>query len=639
MSDVTALNPEDLEVAKPRVVVNTNVEINYAPRKLAVRDKEGRWVALIKREGRGVEVSVWRKNEAGELDELVCTKLGNVVDILGLEIPEEVKSAIGFALSNWDKEIRKQEAMIALSNVPVIPDKVTDRELLAYEIANEIISKYRATSLKYDLKGSIEDAGIYCYDRAWYYCGDRLEEWVSAALQRLQKVRFSKNMMDEVESRIRILNPKTVKVGKDVLLSFENGVLDVECFISSGDLRGCVKPHDPDLYVFHHIPHQLNLELLEEVRKELELYIPPRNGAEVLNILKGLAPKVYEYLKSLTYFENIDPDLHDSRTLFILEMIGRGLIPGYSLFGSVVGTFKNIFVVVGPRNTGKSTMLHNFYGDLILSERNYSLINLGKLGSTEPDEVEKEAGKLYKKNPLVAMHLDLGKNVRIRDWSFIRQVSGGDPIPARRLYRDSFDYSPAWKIYISTNDPPPITETGYAKEALLGRFKAIELRNVFRDELNIEHLFSERDVEATIITALYAVKLVYDRKEYSFTGIKDTEDLLNRYTYPEYRCVIEMIEVGWLELKPTLEILSSDLYRECVAYVDELKKKVSEEDMEEFNRRYSLPDQRQFTINLKKLLTKYGVKPSLKGPYTNFKGIGVKRSIVGRSLNDYEEKA
>jgi hypothetical protein len=625
-----------MEATKPRVVVNTDVEIKITPKILTVMDKKYEWVALVKKFKNGLEITVYMKGNDGNLSRSIYY-LNDPAEIINLDLRDDIKSGISVGLQMWEERTRREEAEILTNSIPVIPEKISEKELLSYWIANAFIARYGATGLKYKVHGLIVDAGIYCYDKAWYNCEEMLDLWLNELLTESQKMKFTKSVREEVKNKIRILNPKIIDISNNVLLSFENYVLNIECFISTGDFRRCVRSHSSDLYVFHHIPHQLNLELIDEVRKGLEVYIPPRNGDEVLKMLKGLSPKVYEFLRSLTYFKNIDPTLHESRVLFLLEMFGRGLIPGYNLFGSIVEVFKNIFVVLGPGNTGKSTMLRNFYGDLVLGERNYSLINLGKLGSSDHDLKEREAGKLYKKNPLVVMHLDLDKHCRIYDWGIIRQVSGGDPIPARILYHDSFDYRPAWKMYISTNDPPPINLEGAGKEALLNRIKAIEFKNIFRDSLNIKSLFNERDIEALIITSLYAIKLTYDRGQYSFTGIRDVEDVLDRYTYPEYRVVMELVEVGRLEFNPVREIYSKDLYNICVEYVNELKKNLGNEaDEEEFEKRYSLPSQEVFTKNLKRKLAKYGVKTVSDGPYTVFKGIGLKREGMG-SLHEYSK--
>ncbi|MEM3905158.1 MAG: hypothetical protein QXP11_05860, partial [Sulfolobales archaeon] len=544
--------------------------------------------------------------------------------ILGLSLPEDVKSAVGLALSNWDKELRKVEAAIALRKVSYAPTTISDKEVLTYEIANVLVRDRGVAHVKLAIGGSYSDLGFRYYDgKHWAPCEDRLEEWIGTILHRLQIMKIRKTDIDDVKTKIGLLNTKVVE-GYRPLLSFDNYVLDIEKFLTTGDIKNSTIPHSQDLYVFHHIPYRLNFDLIEEVRKGLEIYIPPNKSQDILKILKSLAPKVYEYLKNVTYFDGIDPQIHESRILFLLEMFGRGLLPGYSFFGSIIGVFKNIFILVGLANTGKSTLLEKFYGDLVLTKENYATVNLGALGSGESDTQQKEVGRLSDKDPLVAMHLDLGKRVKINDWSYIRQISGGDVVPARKLFKNTFDYSPSWKIYISTNDPPPIREEGPAKEALLSRLKVIEFRNVFKDApIDVKNVFNERDIEVVLLTSLYAIKLVYDRGSYSFTGISDVEDLLNRYTYPEYRVVMEMIEVGKLKLDKNLRIDSSDLYQECYMYINELKAKIPEDEVDEFEKRYSLPDQTTFTKNLKKLLAKHDVKTIRDSNITYFKGIGV----------------
>jgi len=625
---------EELRPTTPKVAYNTNIDIDYRPKKVTIKDKEKKWVVLIEKAGKNLKINyVVNKNVGSptpspeDFDPVFTAVISNPIQIVSLDLPEEVRSAISLALANWEKEMLKIEASIAFREVSVMPSNITDKENLTYEIAKALIRKYGIAHIKLNVFNSLSSLGYRCYDgKHWTPCEDMVEKWVGEELHDIQKTKFGRSALDDVLMKINIHNTKIIQ-GYTPLISFENCVLDIENFLVTGDLQSSIKQHDKDVWVFHHIPHRLNLDLLEEIRRGLEVFIPPKKPGEILEIVKSMSPKTYELLWDITYFEGVDPKIHESRILFMLEMIGRGLVPGYTINNTIVPAFKNIFVLVGRKDTGKSTFLKQFFGDTVLSEANYEMINMGKLGSRNPDEIEKALGKLARKNPLVAMHLDLSKRTQIYDWSIIRQVSGGDPVPARRLYRDSFDYRPHWKIYISTNDPPAINEDGPAKEALLGRFRVMETKNKKVREKPLPKL-GERDVEVVIIASLYAIKRVYDTGEYSFTGISDIEDALNRYTYPEYNTVMEMLEIGRLKLDPTLEISASDLYQECVAYASEVKERYTEEDEEELERLYSLSDQAVFTKRLKKLLAKFKVKTAKRGPYTYFKGVG----ICGRTL-------
>ncbi|MEM4003957.1 MAG: hypothetical protein QW836_10255 [Ignisphaera sp.] len=633
-SDIWRDLPEELRPTTPKVVYNTNIDVDYRPKKMIIKDVERKWIVIVEKTGREVfRVNVLQNRDPSKtdpdpnsLDIVYSSKIGSPLEIQNLDIEDDIKSALSVAFTQWSEYMLKLEAAIAMRDVKTLPN-ITDRDMLTYEVASTLIKIYRIARIKVRVLGSISDLGFRCYDdKHWTPCEDMLENWIGRLLYGPQVAKVGRQFVEDVKVKIGVMNTKEVE-GYRPLLSFDNCVLDIEKFLTTGDIKNSTIPHSQDLYVFHHIPHQLNLDLLEEIRKGLEVYIPPKKPEEILTIVKTMSPRFYELLRDITYFDGVDPKIHESRILFMLEMIGRGLVPGYTINNTIVPAFKNIFVLVGRKDTGKSTFLKQFFGDTILSEANYEMINMGKLGNRNPDEAEKALGKLARKNPLVAMHLDLSKRTQIYDWSIIRQVSGGDPVPARRLYRDSFDYRPHWKIYISTNDPPAINEDGPAKEALLGRFRVIETKNKKVREKPLPKL-DEKDVEVAIIASLYAIKRVYDVGEYSFTGINDIEDVLNRYTYPEYNIVMEMLEVGRLKLDKTLEISSTDLYQECMAYASKVKEMYTEEDEEELERLYSLPDQAIFTKRLKKLLAKHKIKTVKRGPYTYFKGVG----ICGRTL-------
>ena len=598
---------------------------------MIIKDVERKWIVIVQKTGREVfRVNVLQNRDPSKtdpdpnsLDIVYSSKIGSPLEIQNLDIEDDIKSALSVAFTQWSEYMLKLEAAIAMRDVKTLPN-ITDRDMLTYEVASTLIKIYRIARIKVRVLGSISDLGFRCYDdKHWTPCEDMLENWIGRLLYGPQVAKVGRQFVEDVKVKIGVMNTKEVE-GYRPLLSFDNCVLDIEKFLTTGDIKNSTIPHSQDLYVFHHIPHQLNLDLLEEIRKGLEVYIPPKKPEEILAIVKSMSPRFYELLRDITYFEGVDPKIHESRILFMLEMIGRALVPGYTLSNTIIEHFKDIFVLVGRKGTGKSTFLRQVLGDTILNEANYELVDLGKLGSGDPDEVEKALGKLARKNPLVAMHLDLSKRSRIYNWEKIRQASGGDPVPARRLYRDPFDYRPHWKLYISTNDPPPVNEEGSAREALLGRFRVIEVKNKKVREKPLPKL-DEKDVEVAIIASLYAIKRVYDIGEYSFTGINDIEDALNRYTYPEYNTVMEMLEIGRLKLDPSLEISASDLYQECMAYANEVKQKYTEEDEEELERLYSLPNQTEFTKRLKKLLAKYKVKTINRSRFIHFKGLGIRK--------------
>lgn len=616
-----------LSVSRPKTEFYLNTIHNYSSREMKIADMNGRWVVIVKKLPRNRYEVVYFENSnpnstiasSDDLNMKYSAYVSDPAELASSELPEAVKSALSWHFQKWKEHLLKVEAVAMLRDVKRVP-RMTEREAFIQEIAEALIKNYDVARIQVRAYGKEHDLGIRCFNgKFWEPCEDKLLTLIRNVLLNEQMAKVDRRLYEEVKWRIESSGVKVLEYQKPLLI-FENVVLDVERFLETGNVVDALKPHSKSLFAFHHIPHNLSIDMLEDYVERAGVKKLPLNRRKILEMLKSLCREAYQVVYDFTYYEGIDPDVHRSRMLFVLEMIGRALVPGYRVGGSVVPAFKNVFVLLGEGGTGKSTFLREFLGNRVVGEANYEVVNLGKLCSKSSDEVERELGKLYEKNPLVAMHLDLGKNTPVRDWSMVRQVSGGDPVPARKLYEDSFSYLPAWKIFIATNDPPVIREEGVGKGALMDRFKVLEVKNKSVENKPFP-VMNEECLEAVILASLYAIYHVYRAGEWSFTGIRDIEDALNRYTFSAYYVVMEMIEKGRLKLAPSLSIRSSELYQECQRYVNEVKS--LSDDEEKADSRYSLPDQSTFTKQLKRLLAKHGVTAVSHGNHTVFKGIGL----------------
>ena len=617
-----------MEVAKPKVVDVSAEVVGISEKELSIRVKN---YAIFLKRGRNLQISIWCRDDEGKLSLLMRTSVKDPWDVSNLAIEdEELKEVISYYIANWDWFLEQQKAEIILKgNIKVIPSRVNDKEVLAYELAKEFINRFGAVGVYLESARGKTLAGVFCYEGGVYrVCEDWLKTQYIQFLEKPQQYRITKSVIDEVVmNRIPALNSivvssETVKP----LIAFENGVFDWEVFIISGDVEKSIKPFDKSLFITHKIPHRIS-NFPKDVRSGLEKYIPPKDVREILTILRNVSPNAYNLLRSWAWFEGISEQLLTSRIGFLLEMIGRALLPGYRLFGDVV--FKDIFVLLGPTNTGKTTFLISLLGNTILGERNYAVSKLSSFTTNDDEDIRRLFGSLF--NVLAVFLPDISKREDVRNWSYIRSVSGGDPVEARRLRENMFWYYPAFKIYMASNDPPKISESGEAKKALLTRFKVIEFKNVFKNgELNLKNYLKDEDVEAIIICSLYAIRLVYYRKSYSDTGVIDVEDVWLRYSEPTYKVVMEMIEKGILALDPTLEMESGDLYRMVLDYLNEKVRKELGEDVDDEDVREAISkelpgDQTTFTKKIKELFGKYGVKTVSRHHKTVFKGLGIPR--------------
>jgi Predicted ATPase len=586
-------------------------------KRIVLRIKEKGLVLFIKKEKSGYIVDVWTQGSSLKLDKYILDS--SLVGLQGIPDPD-LQSIIAHYISNWDLFLEGKIAEVLLSDsLAVIPRRPTDKEILAYELAKRLVEERGATALYVEVSRGKSLVGIFCYDRGHYYaCEDEITTFIKRYLHEMQMLRVGKDVIDNViKVKIPALNPVFVRESQRPLIAFENGLFDWEEFIMYGDLERALRPFDKSVVVLHKIPHSLNIDMVKQVRQGLEKYIPPRSCRELLEVLRAMSQRVYELVKSWAWYDGVTPELLESRMCFILQMIGRALFPGYRLFGSIM--FKDIFVLLGPTNSGKTTFLVNFMGEQILGKRNYSVVALSSLAHYDPEDVRRACGSLF--NVLAVLMPDVSRRQRVYDWSLVRTISGGDPVEARRLRENIFWYYPAYKIYMASNDPPEIREEGEARRALLNRIKAIEFKNRFKGDLNLEQFLKEEDREAVIIASIYALRIAY-YQGYAFTGVSDIEDLWLRYSVPVYRWVMEMVEKGLLKLDPSLSISSDDLYQLVIDYVREEVKK-SERLAPDEEPEVGIPDQRSFTVKLKQHLARFGVKTINKHGKRYFKSIGV----------------
>ncbi len=621
-----------MEVARPSII-DVSAEVEAITRR-EMKIRVGDYVVFLKRMGRKTGFWVWGR---GEGTDVVLYGYGSFTDpreISMYELDDNVRKIIEFYAANWEYFLMKREAEIMLyGRIKVVPREATDKELLAMEIAKRLIEDHDVGFLKLKMGGSLSSLGIHCYEEGvWRECRDRVKTLIRGYLENMQALRTTKTVVDEIlNNKIELLASRILEPTHTPLIAFENGVFNWEKFLETGSPLDALTGFDKNLYVFHKIPHQLNTGLVKELREGLETYLeidtPPTTFRQIVALLQALSPKAYKLLESWAWFEDITPELLESRIAFLLEMIGRAMLPGYRVFGAIV--FKDIFALLGPPNSGKSTFLLKLLGDLVLGRENYAATRLRYLGSANEETLWRTLGKLY--NKLAVIAADVGRRDRVSDWSIIRSIAGGDIVTGRRLYGNPFDYYPAYKLYIGSNDPPKIKEEGEARKALLKRFKVIEFKNTFEEkEFRLDSLLAEQDIEALIICSLYALRLAYHRGSYSYTGIMDVEDALERYSNPSYALVMELVEKGRLKMDKDLKIKSADLYNLVIEYAEkkakqELGEEAEEEEEEKPSITEKIPDPTQFTKELKASLARYGVKTRREKGYTFFVGLGEPR--------------
>lgn len=134
----------------------------------------------------------------------------------------------------------------------------------------------------------------------------------------------------------------------------------------------------------------------------------------------------------------------------MVEFLQRSV--GYALFGE---TQENVlFLLHGGGANGKTTFLNVW--ERILGD--YALHAEADLLTPTQGASTTGQADLFGKRFVVASETKAGKTL---DERTVKQLTGGDTITARRLYRDNFSFTPSHTIFFAMNDLPTISDSSY----------------------------------------------------------------------------------------------------------------------------------------------------------------------------------
>jgi putative DNA primase/helicase len=187
------------------------------------------------------------------------------------------------------------------------------------------------------------------------------------------------------------------------LLNVENGVVDLR--------TGALSPHDP---------------------KQLHTKLAPvtyRQDAE--------CPRWERFLKEIMGGD-------DS----LIRYLQRAL--GYALTGDT--SEQVLFIVYGSGANGKSTLLEairRILGDYASQTPAETFLRRSGGG----DEIRNDLARLHRARFVLASETEGGMYL---DHARVKQLTGGDRIAARFLYREYFEFTPCFKVFLSTNHRPTV---------------------------------------------------------------------------------------------------------------------------------------------------------------------------------------
>ena len=125
---------------------------------------------------------------------------------------------------------------------------------------------------------------------------------------------------------------------------------------------------------------------------------------------------------------------------------------GYSLTGDT--SEEVLFLVLGPATTGKSTLVEAMLamlGDYARKASFDTFLERRDVGGARPDIAGLRGVRL-------AAAVETAKSRRL-DEPLVKELTGGDTVTARHLYREPLSFIPQAKIWLACNESPRLTDT------------------------------------------------------------------------------------------------------------------------------------------------------------------------------------
>jgi putative DNA primase/helicase len=124
---------------------------------------------------------------------------------------------------------------------------------------------------------------------------------------------------------------------------------------------------------------------------------------------------------------------------------------GYSCTGDV--SEEKLFLCVGPAASGKSTIIQAIVkalGGYTRTADFEAFITTNRAGAPK-NEIARLAGSRF----VASIVVDKGKHLA---HALVKTLTGGDIVAARFLFRESFEFSPTFKLWLVCNDAPQVDD-------------------------------------------------------------------------------------------------------------------------------------------------------------------------------------
>jgi putative DNA primase/helicase len=232
---------------------------------------------------------------------------------------------------------------------------------------------------------------------------ERLAKWGIAT----ESAGRQRALLDLAWSQAGVAVAPSVFDADPLLLNCENGTIDLR----TGELR----PHDRD------------------------------------DLITRLAPVTFDPQARDPIFEGYLHDTTDGKADFAAYLQRAA---GYTLTG--LTDAECVFLVLGPGATGKSTLIEALLATLGDYGRKASFDTFlergkGQVGAPRPDIASLRGARLV-------CAVETSGNRELAE-TVVKELSGGDTVTARYLFKPEFSYRPAFKLWLACNEAPKMTDT------------------------------------------------------------------------------------------------------------------------------------------------------------------------------------
>ena len=420
---------------------------------------------------------------------------------------------------------------------------VTVREELAGKIAKQILSEYNIKTFYVESGNKQSVVDMFCFNGVVYTpCEVDVKKRIQEIANQREEI-FHKITGWVINEALRKVRDSTLEPLRyePLIIAFRNVLFDWDKFLQGSTIRTSSVTPNPDIVVFHYIPHRLVVEKSEQIQGLDKHGEVPATTLE--EIAKSLCPK------SLKAFK----DWVGDKWVLLFEIIGYTLYPRYDLHKAVM--------LVGDGSNGKSTYLRLI--KTILGSRNVSSISLQEL--SDPDQ-RFAVEKLYHK--LANIYADLPKEP-VKETGRFKILTGEDLITADRKFKDPVTFTNYAKLLFSANELPNVRDMTLA---FWRRWLVIEFPNQFpQDPAFFDRTFTEEEVEGVILVSLLAFRNAWLRRRFSFEETEaDYKEMWLRNTNSVYAFISDLlngrVEGYRAEKDPEGKVDSSELYEIYTKY-------------------------------------------------------------------------